>query len=156
MQSSAVNEQAVPQTRRWTRRVLVLVLAGYGVFGVWRVFPRFDSRLPGPWEQTSLRGAPATITFGHRGSGWRGNDAESRTFRWWTCGNTLLMHEDRGSKRANIGAALEYAARTLLFLRPPSDVTEFTIKRLDAYGAQFVKRPEISDGGVTQSLELRR
>jgi hypothetical protein len=157
MQNSPAHGQtAVPPRRRNLRRALLLALAAYGLFGVWRTFPRFDSRLIGAWNQTGLRGAPATLSFGQRGSGWRGNDAESRTFRWWTCGNKLLMHEDRGSKRANIGAAMEYAVRTLLFLSPPPDVTEFTIRRLDIYGAQFLKRPEISDGGVTQSLELRR
>jgi hypothetical protein len=145
-----------PSKRRWLRRIVLLAIVCYGVYGLWRVFPRFDSRLLGTWNQTSLRGSPATITFAHRGSGWRGNDAESRTFRWWTCGNKLLMHEDRGSKNANISAALAYAARTLLFLGPPSDVTEFTITRLDTYGAQLIKRSAISHAGAIPSLELRR
>ena len=46
--------------------------------------------------------------------------------------------------------------RTLLFLGPPSDVTEFTITRLDPYGAQLTKRPTISHAGAVPSLDLRR
>ena len=157
MQNSPIHEKvAIPQQPRRLRRALVVALAAYALFGVWRTFPRFDSRLLGQWHQTDLQGSESTFTFGHRGSGGRGNDRESRTFRWWTCGNKLLMLQDRGSTNANIGAALEYAVRTLLFLGPPSDVTEFTINRLDTYGVQLTKRPEISDGGVVESLELRR
>jgi hypothetical protein len=161
MQNSPVPVQRVfvqpapPHRRRWPRRVLLLAVLVYGVYGVWRVFPRFDARLIRTWAQSSQGGALTTRSFFARGFGRVGNGPNSRTFRWWTCGNKLLIHTDRGDKGANIREAFEYAVRTLLFLAPQPDVSEFTINRLDAYGAQLIQRPEISDGGVQQSLELR-
>lgn len=96
-----------------------------------------------------------TRSFFDRGFGRVGNGPNSRTFRWWTCGNKLLIHSDRGRMGANVREALVYAARTLLFLPPQPDVTEFTISRLDTYGAKLIRRPHLSDRGIEQSLHLR-
>lgn len=136
--------------------MLLMALVAYGAFAVWRVFPRFDSRLIGPWTIPRLSGPEEIMVFQPRGFGMQGYTHSSRTFRWWICGNVLVKHPDRGSHSANVRTALEYAVRTLLFLGRPRDMAEFDIVRLDPYGAQFEQRPRRETPGFKQTLVLRR
>ena len=145
-----------PRQPRRRRIVFALVLLCYGVFAVWRVFPRFDARLLGQWRVGNGVDADTTWFFHNRGAGEQWNAHSRRTFRWWICGNLLVKHENRGSRSANISAALNYAFRTLLFLGPPERMTEFEIDRLDQYGAQFTSRPRQEQPGSRETLVLRR
>jgi hypothetical protein len=141
---------------RRLRRLLLVAAIGYGAYGLWRTFPRFDRRLVGSWTIMDLSGPRTTITFFERGGGRRGNINGERRFRWWTCGNRLLMHPDRGGTSENVQEALAYALRTLLFLDRPHDLSEFDIVRLESSLAQFHKRPRRHESGVTESLVLER
>jgi hypothetical protein len=142
--------------RRWLRRILLLALVCYGVYGLWRVFPRFDGRLIGSWNIIDLNTPPADITFFPRGGGRRGNSHGEREFRWWTCGNRLIMHPIHRDRGENIKEAVEYAFRILFFMDPQPNVTEFDIVRLDGSSARFDQRPRLFETGVTDTLVLRR
>lgn len=135
--------------------MLLTALLCYGAFAVWRVFPRFDSRLIGQWRP-GVRSEDVWV-FHDRGAGEWVNvtRVRPRKFRWFTCGNVLVKHEDRGSRSANMKAALEYAVRTLLFLGPPDGTTEFDIVQLNKYGAQFVSRARPADFRSSETLVLR-
>lgn len=135
---------------------MLLAIISYGIYGLWRTLPRFDGRLIGSWTIMDLNSPLASITFFERGGGRRGNVYGERQFRWWTCGNRLVMHPSRRTRGENIQEALGYAFRTLLFMDLPHDVTEFDIVRLEHSSARFDECPKIFETDVTQSLVLGR
>jgi len=135
---------------------VLLTLFAWGVFAFWRAFPRFDSRLVGGWEIRELGQSTSGITFFEGGFGQRGNERGHREFRWWTCGNRLVMHPNRISRSANYKTAAEYALRSACFQGPPPDVSELEIVHIDAVEARFALRPWPAGSDVTKNLVLRR
>ncbi|QDT54081.1 hypothetical protein Pan44_21080 [Caulifigura coniformis] len=153
--SRVVGKRAHRGRRNRARTALLLALFVWGVFAVWRGFPRFDSRLVGRWEIRDLGRTASVITFHEGGFGQRGNEHGHREFRWWTCGNRLLMHPNHVSRSANYQAVAEYALRAACFLGPPAEVSEFKIVRIEADEARFDRRTW-SGGIVTETLVLHR
>jgi hypothetical protein len=144
-----------PRLRR-RRRVLIVVTVLLAGFATWRVFPRFDSRFLGEWHVVDGQLEDETITFYSRGNCGRTSTHDNRKRRWWVAGNKLVIHNAHPGRWANIQVIANYSIRTLLFIGPPADVTEFDIARIDAWSATLQRRPRLGATAVTETLALRR
>lgn len=142
--------------QRLRRRILIAGGVAFCLFAVWRVFPRFDSELVGTWQIPDINPSDKTMTFYDGGFGQRHSSSRNQSFRWWICGGRLIMHDDLGSRSANMKAVFHYALRAMLLSGPPVGTREWKVVTLNEHVAQMESQSWSGLYSAMETLTLRR